>query len=71
MNRKSVSSSNLASIGYETTTLTLEIEFHNGAVYQYYNVPPELFEGLLNATSHGRYFDAHIKKGGYSFRRVS
>lgn len=39
MNRKSVTSSNIASIGYDETSETLEIEFKNGGVYQYFDVP--------------------------------
>lgn len=70
MNRISVSSSNLASIGYDGATRTLEIEFLNGSVYQYFAVPQHLYEGLMAASSHGSYFDAYIKKGGYSYSRV-
>ena len=36
MERQYVSSSNIASIGYDPDNLVLEIEFLSGAVYQYY-----------------------------------
>ena len=39
MNRKPVRSSNISSIGYDSESKTLEIEFHSGGVYQYFNVP--------------------------------
>jgi len=39
MLRMSVSSSNISSVGYDPKTQTLEVEFHNGGVYQYFNVP--------------------------------
>lgn len=70
MRRAAVISSNLVSVGYDGSLSTLEIEFHGGRVYQYFGVPKELYEGLMAASSHGRYFDAHIKKGGYAFIRV-
>ena len=70
MNRIPVSSSNLLSVGYEATTRTLEIEFRSGSVYQYLNVPPKIYEGLITAGSHGKYFDSYIKKGGYFYRRI-
>ena len=70
MNRVPVSSSNLSSVGYDPATATLEIEFLNGGVYQYFNVPAFIHAGLMSAGSHGSYFDAHIKKAGYSYRRV-
>ena len=38
MERKNVSSSNLKSVGYDSTTQTLEIEFLNGGLYQYSSV---------------------------------
>jgi len=69
MNRQPVSSSNLGSVGYDSSTNTLEIEFKNGGVYQYYGVPPTVYQGLMNATSHGKYFHAHIK-GVYRYTRI-
>lgn len=70
MNRTPVSSSNLASVGYDPEHEILEIEFRTGSVYQYFDVPVHIYEGLMHASSHGSYFDAHIKKGGYSYTRV-
>lgn len=70
MIRIPVTSSNLASVGYEPYQQVLEIEFRNRSVYQYFNVPLHVHAGLMSAGSHGRYFDRHIKKGGYRYRRV-
>ena len=61
MYRTSVSSSNLRSVGYDPTTRTLEIEFHSSGIYQYYDVPQSIYDGLMAAASHGTYFDSHIK----------
>lgn len=61
MERIPVSSSNLASVGYDADSQTLEIEFHNGGVYQYAGVPESEYEGLMGAESQGRYFHANIK----------
>jgi len=71
MVRQNVSSSNLASVGYDLNSNTLEVEFNHGGIYQYSNVPESIYSGLMNASSHGQYFDAKIKKGGYSYRKVS
>ena len=70
MQRTTVSSSNLASVGYDATTETLEIEFQNGAVYQYFSVPVQVYHGLMQAESHGSYFNEHIKNGGFRYRKV-
>lgn len=61
MDRVSVSSSNILSIGYEENGMVLEVEFQSGDVYQYFDVPHEIYEGFLNAGSHGQYFWAYIR----------
>jgi len=69
MQRTTVASSNMASIGYDPDTQTLEIEFMNGSIYQYFDVPLGVFEGLKNASSHGEFFNEQIK-GHYRYARV-
>lgn len=70
MERQYVSSSNIASIGYDLDNMILEVEFLSGAVYQYFDVPQSIYDGLMAADSHGKYFAAYIKKGGYRYVRV-
>lgn len=55
-----VASSNLVSVGYDAETQTLRVRFRN-SLYDYYNVPQFVFEGLMNASSKGSYHAAHIK----------
>ena len=61
MRRNTVSSSNILSIGYDSKTLTLEIEFKSGSIYQYFDVPEGEYRGLMQSESHGKYFHANIK----------
>lgn len=68
--RVSVSSSALRSVGYDNDRAILEIKFHNGAVYDYYDVPPDVHRGLMSAESHGRYFHQHIREAGYKYKRI-
>lgn len=70
MERQRVISSNLASVGYDPDSETLEIEFLNGGLYQYFNVPERIYDGLMAASSHGTYFAQYIKKGGYRYRKL-
>jgi hypothetical protein len=65
-----VSSTNLSSVGYEEESLTLRVEFLNGTSYEYYNVPKEVFEELLNSSSKGQYLNSNIKKGGYPYSKL-
>jgi hypothetical protein len=69
MKRETVKSSNLRSVGYDWSTQTLEIAFNSGGMYQYSHVPENLYDRLMNAPSHGRYFN-HFIKTKYPTRRV-
>jgi hypothetical protein len=69
MNRQSVESSNLASIGYDTENETLEVEFNHGGVYQYFGVPENVYEELMTASSHGKYFVANIRND-YEYQKM-
>jgi len=69
MNMIPVKSSNIASIGYDENTNTLRVSFLNGSLYDYHSVPESLYNGLMNAASHGGYLDAYIKKGGYQYTK--
>lgn len=70
MERIPVSSSNLASVGYDPCCAVLEVEFNHGGVYQYSGVPEEIFQGLMSAGSHGTFFSQFVKKAGYSYAKV-
>jgi hypothetical protein len=63
-----VESSDLAAVDYWNGTLT--IAFHSDGVYEYYDVPYSEYAGLLQASSHGKYFQTNIK-GRYSYKRIA
>lgn len=69
MQRRSVSSSNIASIGYDGNSQTLEVEFLDGSIYQYLNVPSNIHDGLMAASSHGSYLSTNIK-GKYQYHKL-
>jgi hypothetical protein len=69
MDRNYVASSNIASIGYDEATETLEVEFLNGSIYQYYNVPAGLYQQLMQEGSKGRFLNVYIKNA-YPYSRV-
>ena len=64
-----VTSSNLLAIGYDPSNETLRIRFKNNTIYDFYNVPLKLYEGLMNANSKGKYFQAYIKDK-YPYNKV-
>lgn len=71
MQRTPVTSSDIASIGYDIDSSVLEIEFHSGGnVYQYFHLPQQEYDELMNAPSHGKYFNQNIKNK-YQYEKIS
>jgi len=69
MIRETVSSSNIVSIGYDSPSQILEVEFMNGSIYQYYNVPQSIYDAFLSASSKGQFLAYQIKNA-FPFSRV-
>ena len=69
MERQRVVSSNILSVGYDPDSQTLEMEFSKGSIYQYCGVPENIWHGLMQASSKGKYFHAHIRDR-YQYRQV-
>ena len=70
MERKVVESSNLSEIGYDPETLTLEIQFKKGSVYQYYDVPVEVYDEFMESKSLGKSFSELIRGGDFHYKCV-
>ena len=62
MNRIPVDSSNLKSIGYDPNEQILEVEFKGNVVWQYRNVPLNVWLELESAPSKGKYFQSQIRE---------
>ena len=60
--RQRIESSAIAAVGYSKRRHILEIEFVNGAVYRYLEVPPEVYQNLMSAESKARFYDSNIRK---------
>lgn len=61
MSRIPVSSSSVAEIGYDFDTMTLDIAFHNGTIYQYFDVPESVYQELMHSESIGKFINTQIK----------
>ncbi|WP_277973046.1 KTSC domain-containing protein [Pantoea agglomerans] len=69
MNRQPVFSSNIRSVGYDENDSILEIEFNNGAIYQYFDVPQNIYSDLITSDSVGGFLAKNIK-GHFRYSRV-
>ena len=62
-------SSNIARFGYDVANQVLCVEFSNGSVYQYFDVPENVFDQMKAASSKGMFL-AQVIKGAYRYARV-
>jgi len=62
-------SSNIESASYLGNTLT--VSFKSGGIYAYFDVPSGVVEEWLRAESVGKAFHSLIKKGSFSFQKIS
>lgn len=69
MQRAFVESTTLRSAGHDAQSALLELQFQNGAVYQYWLVPRRVYRDLLGAHSKGGYFNQNIR-GRYPYQQV-
>jgi hypothetical protein len=67
--REPVASTNILSLGYDSASETLEVEFRSGSIYQYYNVSTALNEQLMMAPSKGQFINLYIKNA-HPYSRV-
>ena len=56
-----VESSNLKRVGHDPKKKILQVEFHNGAIWNYTPVSTPLYNNFLVADSKGVFFNAKIK----------
>lgn len=54
-------SSNIAALGYDAPTQTLEVQFANGSRHRYQGVPADISQAMFAAESKGRFFAAEIR----------
>jgi hypothetical protein len=60
----------ISSISYDTVSSTLRITFISGMIYDYKNVPEEIYHALKTSGAKGIYLNQHIK-GKYKFEKIN
>ena len=63
-----VDSSNVEAIGYDGDAWELHVQFVSGRSYVYYEVPQDVFDAFMSATSKGSFLNRKIK-GVYHFTK--
>ena len=69
---RKVFSSNVVAIGYSATYKILKVIFKPNNIYVYFNVGPEIWEGLNNTQSVGRLLSESVirQKEKYKFQKM-
>jgi hypothetical protein len=62
MNRLAIRSRDIAIVGYDPNAFVLEVTFRAGGVYRYRQVPADVHQAFLSASSQGMYFRNHIRE---------
>ncbi|MEO9210446.1 MAG: KTSC domain-containing protein [Ginsengibacter sp.] len=58
--RTEVASSNIRSLGYRLSSFLLQVEFKDGSIYNYYDVPESIYNDFLKSTSKGKFLNNNI-----------
>lgn len=61
MKSVAVESTTLIRVAYDASRELLQLEFRDGSVYRYFKVPTTAYEGLLQASSKGKFFNCAIR----------
>ena len=64
-----VESSSLAALGYDDLRSILQVQFVDGSIYEYTDVPGLVYHNFRRSDSKGAYFNRHIRRQ-YRHRRL-
>lgn len=64
-----IKSSNIKKTEYDTSTKKLIVEFNNGLIYEYGEVPHQLYTQFRMSESQGKFFSEKISKK-FKFKKI-
>jgi hypothetical protein len=70
MNRSPIKSNTIKSVGFDENEHVLELEFINGSIYKYFDIPKKTYLALLCAPSVGQYFNQNISGNKFKYSKV-
>ena len=68
----SIQSNNVRAAGYDETSMVMTVQFNNGALYEYYGVPADLWTSFLAAQPHpwSQVGYPRLVRGGIPYKRI-
>jgi hypothetical protein len=64
-----VKSSTISEIGYNAQQSIMTVKFKTGSIYEYLEVPQEIYDFVMNSDSVGKALNAEVK-GVYEYRQI-
>jgi len=67
-----IQSDNVRAAGYDASTLVMTVQFKNGALYEYYGVPADLWTSFVGAQPHpwSQVGYPRLVQGGIPYKRI-
>lgn len=65
-----VTSSTISEIGYFSDSQVLRVKFKNGAIYEYQEVPYDVYQTVIEAESVGKAINSEVK-GVYQYEQIN
>jgi KTSC domain-containing protein len=62
-------SSTIVRIGYDDEAMVMTVEFKSGGIYNYFDVPQHVFDGIRTAPSKGQFLAQQVK-GNFRYART-
>ena len=68
----SIQSDNVRAAGYDETSMVMTVQFNNGALYEYYGVPADLWTSFIAAQPHpwSQVGYPRLVQGGIPYKRI-
>jgi hypothetical protein len=68
----SIQSDNVRAAGYDEASMVMTVQFDNGALYEYYGVPADLWTSFVNAQPHpwSQVGYPRLVQGGIPYKRI-
>jgi len=68
----SIQSDNVRAAGYDEASMVMTVQFDNGALYEYYGVPDDLWTSFINAQPHpwSQVGYPRLVQGGIPYKRI-
>jgi len=67
-----IQSDNVRAAGYDEASMVMTVQFDNGALYEYYGVPADLWTSFINAQPHpwSQVGYPRLVQGGIPYKRI-